>query len=564
MLSVPETIESGARPDIAKLAAKRVLVTGLLCLIIPAVFLITLLQLTRAKGPQWLPPDFENPYVYLFNSLLLVDHQTPQHTDHPGTTTQVFGAAALRASSNQPDEQLISSVLAQPEKYLKEIHEDLLVFTALALWIFPWMTALAARSCLLGILIQAPALFFRCLPDFCVMFGSDLMAVPFSIAAVCCCSLLISPSFPLSRFDILLGIGARTTETTCMRTLAFPALAALTGLACALGMATKLTFFPLMLISVFCCCRNMRNLATFSAAFIVSLAVILLPIYPKLARLVAWTVNLGIHNGKYGSGEVGLPATAQLFEASSTLFAADPLVVIIPLVAGVGIAVLASFKSGANTASRKVSWRTALPVVGMQILSFFVIAKHPAPHYLIPLSISTGFSFVLLFCAIKTADVATIRKSFGWFALAILLLLGLKSFIEVTPDLYTSKSKLKADCLRLYQHAKELTKNDVRVDYYFSDSPLYPLCFGNGCSRGVFGPLLDSLYPNQLFFNVFNHRFETFTGVIPPETILRMYDHLYLLGNRKWFPKGIPGFDPEKFEKIDNAGEFYLEKWIRE
>jgi hypothetical protein len=564
MLSASATTESGARPVIAKLAAKRVLVTGLLCLVIPVVFLITALQLTRAKGPQWLPTEFENPYAYLFNSLLLVDHQTPEHIDHPGTTTQVFGAAVLRAFSSQPDEQLIRSVLAHPEKYLKEIHEDLLVFTALALWLFPWMTALAARSYLLGILIQAPALFFRCLPNSCVMFGSDLMVVPFSIAAVCCCSLLISPSSPLSRLDILLGIGAGTTETTYMRTLAFPALAALTGLACALGMATKLTFFPLMLISVFCCCRSIRNLAAFSAAFIVSLAVILLPIYPKLAKLVTWSVNLGIHNGRYGHGELGLPATSKLIEASSTLFAADPLVVIIPLVVGVGIAVLASFKPGVNTASGKVSLRTAFPVVGMQILSFLVIAKHPGLQYLIPLSISTGFGFVLLFCAIKTADVGTIRKSFGWFALAVLLFLGLKSFIEVTPALYTSKSSLKVDRLRLYQHAKELTKNDVRVDYYFSDSPLYPLCFGNGLSRRVFGPLLASLYPNQLFFNVFNKQFETFTGYIPPETILKKYDHLYFLGSENWFPKGTPGFDPEKFEKIDNAGDFYLEKWTRE
>jgi hypothetical protein len=558
-----ETQEVGYRPAGEKLSTKRVLVTGLLCLIIPVVFLIAILQLTRANGPQWLPTKFENPYAYLFNSLLLLDHKTPEHTDHPGTTTQVFGAIVLRAFSDQPDEQLISSVLEQPEKYLKEIHQALLIFTALALWILPWMSALAARSCLLGILIQTPALFFRCLPHMGVVFGSDLMVVPFAIAAVCCCSLLIAPSSTLTRLDILFGIGARATETTSMRTIAIPAVGALTGLVCALGIATKLTFFPLILISFFCC-RSLRNLGTFSAAFLVALAVALLPIYPKLAKLGAWTVDLGTHNGLYGQGEVGLPSTAQLIKSSGSLFDADPLVVIIPLVAGIGIAVLSCFKPGANTASRKISWRTAFPVLGIQILCFFAIAKHPALHYLIPLSVSTGFSLVLLFYVIKTANGSVTGKLFGWLTLAVLLFLGLKHFSEVAPEMYADLRVAKVDLLRLYQHAKQLTLNDTRVDYYFSDSPLFPLSFGNDCSRGIFGPLLASQHPNALFFNVFNHRFENFTTFIEPETVLRKYDHLYFLGNARWFPKGVPGFEPEKFETIDQAGDFYLQKWTRE
>src|SRR5580704_6367590 len=46
--------------------------SGLLFLVIPVVFLIAVSVLTKAKGPQWLPFTFENPYKYLFNSLLLV------------------------------------------------------------------------------------------------------------------------------------------------------------------------------------------------------------------------------------------------------------------------------------------------------------------------------------------------------------------------------------------------------------------------------------------------------------------------------------------------------------
>jgi hypothetical protein len=563
-MSVHQAMPEESHRDIgAPLTTKRVLITGLLCLIIPVVFIITLSALTRANGPQWLPTRFENPYAYLFNSLLLVDHHTPEHIDHPGTTTQIFGAAVLRASSNQSDEQLIRSVLERPEKYLKHLHQALLVFTALVLWLFPWITTLAVRSYFLGVLIQMPVLFFQCLPYMGVVFGSDLMVVPFSIAAVCCCSLLVAPSSLGRQLDIVFGIGARVTETTHLRTIAIPAIASLTGLACALGIATKLTFFPLILISL-CCCRGLRQLATFSAAFIVSLAIVLLPIYAKLAKLGSWTFNLGIHNGIYGSGEVGLPNANQLIESSKTLFDLEPLVVIIPVVAAVGIAALYFFRPIANSESRRISWRTAFPVLGIQILCFFAIAKHPGWHYLIPLCVSTGFSLVLLFYAIGTANAGTIRQLAGWLTLAVLLFLGLRNFSEVTPDLYTSMHDLKVHRLRLYRHAKELTQNDVRVDYYFSDSPIFPLSFGNDYSGGVFGPLLSSLYPNALFFNVFNSRFETFTEFITPESILRKYDHLYFLGSTEWFPKGVPGFDQEKFETIDHSDDYLLQKWTRE
>jgi hypothetical protein len=562
MSFIQETLRPRYHSTGEHLTATRVLIIGLLCLMIPTVFLITMFQLTRAKGPQWLPPTFENPYAYLFNSLLLIDHQAPEHTDHPGTTTQVFGAAVLRASSNQPDELLIRSVLEQPEKYLRNLHRALLIFTALALWLLPWITALAVRSYLLGLLIQTPALFFRCLPNIGVVFGSDLMVVPFSIAAVCCCSLLIAPTATLNQLEILFGIGARATGTTYIRTIAIPAVSALAGLACALGIATKLTFFPLILISLFCCHR-FRNLATFSAAFIVSLAVALLPIYPKLAKLATWTLNLGTHNGKYGQGEVGLPNVVQWFESSYSLFKEDPLVVTIPVVAGIGIAALSFFKPGAKTASRSISWRTAFPLLGIQILCFFAIAKHPAPQYLIPLCISTGLSLVLLFYILRSASGAVIRRV-GWAILAGLLFLGSLRFINMTSALYAEMREDRLDLLRLYQHAKQITQNDVRVDYYFSDSPLFPLCYGNFCSRGVFGPILASQHPNVLFFDVFSRRFQTFTEFIQPETVLREYDHLYFLGSPDLFPKGVPGFDPEKFETIDDADDFYLQKWTRE
>ena len=76
------------------------------------------------------------------------------------------------------------------------------------------------------------------------------------------------------------------------------------------------------------------------------------------------------------------------------------------------------------------------------------------------------------------------------------------------------------------------------------------------------GALSLALYPNQLFFNVYNSRFQTFGQWITPEEILKKYDHLYFLGNPKFFPR-VDGFEPETFETIDKVGDYSLQKWTR-
>jgi hypothetical protein len=70
------------------------------------------------------------------------------------------------------------------------------------------------------------------------------------------------------------------------------------------------------------------------------------------------------------------------------------------------------------------------------------------------------------------------------------------------------------------------------------------------------------MYPTAFFFNIFNSRFETFTEYLVPEVELKKYDHLYFLGKPSYFPK-VDGLDPQTFETIDHAGEYYLQKWTR-
>jgi hypothetical protein len=206
--------------------------------------------------------------------------------------------------------------------------------------------------------------------------------------------------------------------------------------------------------------------------------------------------------------------------------------------------------------------RTTLAVLGIQVGSFLAIAKHPSPQYLIPLCVSTGFNLVILLCILRTANRGANRRVAGWVTLLCLLFVGFTSFAEFVPRTYRELRDRNGALLRLYRHACKISENDVRVDYYFSDSPDFPLCYGNVFSRRVFGSLLASKHPKALFFDDFTGRFETFTEEIDPETVLRQHDHLYFLGNLDRL-HNVDGVDAKTFETIDKAEGFYLQKWTR-
>jgi hypothetical protein len=540
--------------------ARRSVASALLFLVIPIVFLIAVFELTKAKGPQWLPDTFENPYAYLFNSLLLVKGQEPVHIDHPGTTTQVFGAIVLRASSMESADELVTSTLRNPEKQIRKLHQSLLFFTAFVIWFAPWITAVISRNILIGLLIQAPILFNQTLLYYGILFGSDLMLVPFSIAAICCSTLLIRPK-PVAESHNLSFDNCKRSPTHSSTLLAWvPPLPALTGLVCALGIVTKLTFFPLVLISLLCC-RRWRNLRTFIAAFAIGLAVSLLPIHSQLLRLLTWAFSVGTHSGEYGTGAVGFAQSEVYFPFLGEFLQKEPLVAIIPL-ASTFLVILLSLLSKKKRSTNSVSWRTALPLFAIQLISFFVIAKESGPHYFIPLALTAGLSLVLLFYALQTPNSPAIVRAIGWVALTALLALGFKDFLQKTPATYANFCDQRVDLLRLYKHAKKITKEGVRVDYLFSDSPEYAMCYGNSFAGHFFGAMLSPMFPNSLFFNVVNGQFETFTGYLAPEAVLSKYDHLYFLGTPSLFPK-VDGLDPGTFEMIDQAGEYYLQKWTR-
>src|SRR2546422_705187 len=107
----------------------------LLLAVIPAGLFLSSIFLHAIAGSYYLSGTFDPEYVYLLNSLNLLNIQPPSHTDHPGTTLQIFGAIVilgkwLLSCAVGPCVSLDDSVLSNPEAYLVTINAILNLFVA--------------------------------------------------------------------------------------------------------------------------------------------------------------------------------------------------------------------------------------------------------------------------------------------------------------------------------------------------------------------------------------------------------------------------------------------------
>jgi hypothetical protein len=533
----------------------QVTVKAMALVIFPLAFLIVALQLTKVSGPSWLSTNFENNYPYLFNSLLLVNGKTPEYLDHPGVTTELFGAAVLQCSGSGSGNVVTERVLTNPDGAIKRIQRALLIFTGFVLWVAPLLTTVYLQRVVLGLLIQLPSLFFISLLRYTIWFSSDLMLVSVSVIAICLCVILM--------YQRKSG-RQRLWAIACA------------GVVCALGMGTKLTFFPLIIILV-ACCSGLKNRAILLVALVLSLACVFAPVYPNLHNLISWTLDLLTHTGKYGSGAPGFTQPDILWGGIVKLLSHEPKIGWVPLVTTLIILfLLVIARIRRIVPANKGIAETALVLFALQILGFLLVAKHAYYHYLIPLYLSTGLNLVVLYAASVRNRKSAVLTSLGIGFLSLISLWSLFDSALQTVQCYGVLQWAARQQLAMYQRVKKLTAGELRLDYYRCSSPEFAAWYGDENAGRYFGAALQSKYPHAIMStfngNVEDITFSTFTEDVDPVVVLKGHNRLYFFGNHTdetgtpGVVVKIPGLNGNDIKMVDSAGGYfldYLDEWTR-
>ncbi len=454
---------------------------------LPLATVPLLATMRAASGPFWLRTNIDPTYAYLLNSLLIASGNGAWHSDHPGTTVQLLGAATIHvvhAVSNSG--ALPDDVLRRPEVYLGAMNAVLASLFVLSL--LGGGVAIARST---GSL--AAALLFQLTPFLAVRPFLDLR--------------LVKPEPLLTSLVLLFGAVlvmeslAPASPSSWTRPIV---LAVLAGAA----MATKVTVAPLLVLPM-ALARPWRQRLSYIAIGAGTFAAITIPAMASPGKLLRFLFKFASHTEAYGKGSEGLMTTELFAERSATL--SRSLVtsewVFVALVglslALVAVPVVLRRLPAVGTPERQ-SWRLLALLVLMQVASLLMVTKNPwVPlRYLVPVFGMLGVELVLGWQLARWAGVLVGRRRL----LAAAAALGVCVATHFVPVFAAARADLEHKRDRLIRTQERALAAAAacgcRVAHGTrSSSPERALYFASGFAGGKFAGALDRVYPGALLYH---------------------------------------------------------------
>jgi hypothetical protein len=511
--------------------------------VLPIAYVIIYLLVGNPRGPYYWTPNQDPDYAYLGNSLVLALLRVPQHTDHPGTPLQALGAIVLWLSyliqlpfNPTLKKNLADEVLTRPELYLNLFNYMLLFVTACALVAVGWVALRLTRSLLLTLILQiTPLLLIR------TFLAEEPSRVAPDVLVVC-----------ISQLMVLVLVRYLYSENEERSRHFIISLGAVFGL----GMATKVTFLPMILF--FLLPYGWRRKALALGAAVAAFVLATLPIITRYGRTFGWMTGLAIHTGPYGGGEVGLVDASSLGSKAEQLFTRNLVfftILLIATAASIGFAILWRLRGNLlqdqgrasrddtlqelNSHSsfrpdfRKVYFLLAITTLVTWGQVVLTLKQQPQSRYLNPAAGLMGFLvFLLIHVALMLLPIVIARRIARRIEASRLKLivpaiaLALCVAISIQQIDY-AENRIASQAQR---RLKELTKIEaiLQKDEYKScakvvsrraSTPESALKFGDFWTGKKLQNFLGNLYPDPVFYIDEEKGYETYTQPVSLATL---------------------------------------------
>jgi len=309
--------------------------------------------------------DPEFPYLINGLNCATLKFNYIGHYDHPGTPFQVFNGIVIRLTHLVSGKgNIVQDVFARPEHYMNAISNSMLFVQVLLIFAVGfvgfkrkipfWQIAILQASCFFNdVLIW---FFNRANPD----------------------------RFFMITFLIFILIYLKHGyENRSLRKFAI-----WSGVAMALGLATKINYLPLLILPLLYIDTN-KNRLIYVGSCIVSFFIFIAPIINKFNDFFRFLTGIFKHDELYGGGQANILNVQKMMNSTVEIFKGNPelYVLIITLIVMAFIA-FRKRKEGMNGFMLLFAGFLAIIVVQM-----LMVSKHYKNYYLAPTFIIYGFIF---------------------------------------------------------------------------------------------------------------------------------------------------------------------------
>lgn len=493
-----------------KIKVKKV-VTALLLMIIPIGIIITAFALRHNAGPFWLGFNYDPDYAYLMNALNLVEGKDIGHYDHPGTPVQMFGALSIRIIYRlNPNHQstIAADVIKNPELYLWTINTIIVIITAGLAAYIGWLLYTLTGSVWLSLIGQSVPFF-----DPSILANSLTKVAP---------EALLLPEVMLIIILLLHLYKKRAAINAIVTPILF-------GIIVGLGLATKLTFLPIILLPL-----PLFNKGRFFVLYVVSLVgsfyIFTLPIVSHYGEFFGWVKRLSTNAGRHGdagSQLVRLEAFKNNLLRINDTF--PYLGFLILLAIGVIVVGLWSRKRAKDFAYFEL--RILLAIVLVEVMSIaMVVVKDALPsHYLLPSLSLLAALVVSLVLFVRSAPLQPIAKHLLFSLVGAITLAVYVSTYRGIINVYKVAGLQKIQLTRVYEMVQSQYQDYAKVRYFRSSDPSFALEFGNRFALSAHQKMIDHIYPNDYYYDLAKNQYYKYGRAYEISELLSSYDGKVIL-----------------------------------
>ena len=480
-------------------------------LVLPLITLATAEYVRHESGPFWVSAG-DPEYVYLYNSLNILNLRPPQHINHPGTPLQMLGAAVFKARHPwTPRHEITSLVLQNPEYYLRLINLTLILLTTAALAAAGMIFYSVSREIFPSLLVQA----------------SPLMS---SVMVYTLPRVIAEPLLLFASTVLICLMAAALKHDEEKRDSNFYLICV--GLVCAFGIATKFNFLPIIFVPLIAFSR-LKSRIIYMFSVIAGALIFMAPALARFEGLAIWVYLLFMGSGIHGGGPRTVIDPEKYFSDLSGLIFSQPFP-LIALVAG-GIVYLSVFLMARHSGGAKGAFarRLLLGLIVAQVAQYIIVAKHPNAYYLMPSLALPGFTLAVAFLCVSQAwgGVKWLRGLLAGSALVVLVAAGYQQWLDTGRITDRYKERM-TEVIALRETIAERFQDCTKVYYYPSPSKSYALHFGkNFARRKEYGEILDNVYGGDIYFyNMGNKTFYTWKEPVSWEDIQSKASCIILVG----------------------------------
>ena len=467
-----------------------------------ALFILPLIFLYFGYNFHRCTYGFDPEYAYLMNGLMINNCDYVGHTDNPGTTVQSYSALVLRIAHQFGfKNDLQTDVLKNPDHFIETGRKGLTIINAFFFILLGFLIFHFTKNVWLSLIIQiTPYLSSNLLEHAWARFSPEpMLVITTNMMIIAIISHYFSKNRNWKYFSWIFG--------------------AIAGF----GMATKVTFLPILIIPIFILANRQMKINYFKAILssFVFFTIPAIPVYPQMLK---WFFRLFTHTGVYGSGGSGLIDPAKYFNDLLLIFKNNIALTSCITVSLVSIVVLILKKSLKVwfEENNKVKYMFALFTA--QLTGVLMVAKHyHANHYLIPVNALCGLS--LIFLILMATDLNFSKKLVVILPLIITIIMITGSSFNIPYMKYADKGYANSneETIILDKMLKADFEGYVKVNYIDRINKYSALKYGNAYSRQKFNTALTDLYPDGLFYNPNNNSLQNWENDIGFWNFIKSY-----------------------------------------